>query len=72
MLNRSTDKNVQKEFYFIMQNNSIKPFRLKKSSLLDLMSSSQAKAAERYAKENRLSYKDDADINQILTFGFSN
>lgn len=72
MLNRSTDKNVQKEFYFTMQNSSIKPFRLKKSSILDLMSSSQSKAAEKYAKDNRLSYKDDADINQILTFGFSN
>ena len=72
MLNRSTDKNVQKEFYFIMQNNSIKPFRLKKSSILDLMSSSQAKAAEKYVKDNRLSYKEDADINRILTHGFSN
>jgi len=29
MLNRSTDRNVQKEFYFVMQNNLIKPFRLK-------------------------------------------
>ena len=72
MLNRSTDKNVQKEFYFTMQNNSIKPFRLKKSSILDLMSSSQAKAADKYAKDNRLSFKDDVDINKILTFGFSN
>jgi hypothetical protein len=72
MLNRSTDKNVQKEFYFIMQNNLIKPFRLKKKSILGLMTSEQAKAAENYAKEYRLSFNKDEDINKILTYGFSN
>jgi len=72
MLNRSTDKNVQKYFYFIKEGSSIKSFRLKKSNILDLMSSDQAKAAEKYAKSNRLSYKKDADINAILTHGFSN
>lgn len=72
MLNRSTDKNVQKEFYFIKQNSSIKPFRLRKSSILDLLSTNQAKAAEKYVKDNRLSYKKDADVNRILTHGFSN
>jgi len=72
MLNRSTDKNVQKEFYFIKQNSSIKPFRLRKSNILDLLSPDQAKAAEKYVKDNRLSYKKDADVNRILTHGFSN
>ncbi|MFT5214898.1 MAG: hypothetical protein ACI83H_000004 [Glaciecola sp.] len=72
MLNRSTDKNVQKEFYFIRQNSSIRSFRLKKSNILDLLSPDQAKAAEKYVKDNRLSYKEDADVNRILTHGFSN
>jgi hypothetical protein len=72
MLNRSTDKNVQKEFYFIRQNSSIRSFRLKKSNILDLLSPDQAKAAEKYVKDNRLSYKEDTDVNRILTHGFSN
>ena len=72
MLNRSTDKNVQKQFYFIKEGSLIKPFRLKKKNILELMSSEQAKAAEKYAKDNRLSFKDDADVNLILTQGFSN
>jgi hypothetical protein len=72
MLNRSTDRNVQKEFYFVMQNNLIKPFRLKKKSILGLMSSEQAKVADNYAKEYRLSYSEDEDIKRILTQGFSN
>lgn len=71
MLNRSSDKNVQKKFYFIKQGNSIKPFRLKKSNILGLLSSDQAKTAEKYAKDNRLSFKKDADLNRILTQGFS-
>lgn len=72
MLNRSTDKNVQKEFYFIRQNSSIRSFRLKKNNILDLLSPDQAKAAEKYVEDNRLSYKEDADVNRILTHGFSN
>lgn len=72
MLNRSTDKNVQKQFYFVKKGSSIEPFRLKKKSILSLMSSNQAKAAENYAKEHKLSFKKDADVNRILTHGFSN
>lgn len=72
MLNRSTDKNVQKQFYFIKNGNVIEPFKLKKSNILGLMSSEQAKYAEDYAKTNRLSFKKDVDVNRILTHGFSN
>jgi hypothetical protein len=72
MLNRSTDRNVQKEFYFVMENNLIKPFRLKKKNILGLMTSEQAKIADNYAKQHRLSYNKDQDINRILTQGFSN
>jgi len=72
MLNRSTDKNVQKHFYFVKKGSSVEPFRLKKKSILGLMNSDQAKAAEKYAKEYKLSFKKDADINRILTHGFSN
>lgn len=72
MLNRSTDRNVQKEFYFLKEGNNIKPYRLKKKNILALMSSDQAKVAEKYAKDNNLSYNEDADINRILTKGFSN
>ena len=72
MLNRSSDKNVQKVYHFIKQGSNIKSFRLKKSSILDLMTSDQAKAAEKYAKERKLSFKESADVNLILTHGFSN
>ena len=69
----TTFSNIQDGIVLIDKEGSlIKPFRLKKKNILELMSSEQAKAAEKYAKDNRLSFKDDADVNLILTQGFSN
>ena len=51
MLNRSTDKYIQKEFYYIRQNDLISPFKLKKKSLMKLVDQSEAKKIIAYVKK---------------------
>lgn len=46
MLNRSTDKYVQKSAYYIRENDLIKPLRLKKKNVLRLVNNDSQKAKE--------------------------
>ena len=46
MLNRSTDKYVQKSSYYIRENDLIRPLRLKKKSVLRLVDNDSQKAKE--------------------------
>jgi uncharacterized protein YjhX (UPF0386 family) len=46
MLNRSTDKYVQKSTYYIRENDLIRPLRLKKKSILRLVDNDSKKAKE--------------------------
>lgn len=73
MLNRKTDKYVQKESYFIKKENSIKKFKLNKKQivkLLNLSNDGEQKLME-YAKDNKLSFKDDRDVKKIMNYSMS-
>ena len=75
MLNRSNDKYVKKESYFIrsQESNTIEGFKLSKRSLNKLFQNSSMDVSRilAYIDSNKLSYKDENDVIKILDFAFS-
>ena len=76
MVNRSNDKYVKKREYFFrnVNDNLIESFRLNKRSLNKVIQNSPKGSATvlTYIELNDLSYKNELDVVQILTFAFSN
>ena len=76
MVNRSNDKYVKKREYFFrnVNDNLIESFRLNKRSLNKVIHNSPNGSASvlAYIELNDLSYKNELDVVQILTFAFSN
>ena len=75
MVNRSNDKYVKKESYFIRKENDklIESFRFNKRSLNKLFenSSIDINRISAYIDSNNLSYKDENDVIKMLEFAFS-
>ena len=65
MINRSKRKIIQKEYYYKLVGQRLERFKFKKKNILAL-AGDQADDLEAYAKANRLSFKDDDDVAQIL------
>ena len=76
MVNRSNDKYVKKESYFIRdaEDKSIQKFKLNKRSFSKLFSNKDLdlERIERFSSSNRISFKDEEDVIQLLKFAFSN
>ena len=76
MVNRSNDKYVKKESYFIrdVEDKSIQKFKLNKRSFSKLFSNKDLdlERIERFSSSKRISFKDEEDIIQLLKFAFSN
>ena len=76
MVNRSNDKYVKKREYFFrnVNDNLIESFRLNKRSLNKVIQNSPKGSATvlAYIELNDLTYKNELDVVQILTFAFSN
>jgi hypothetical protein len=72
MVNRANDKYAKFSSYFIMQNNSIKPFKLRKKSVYKLFNGDKnvISRLESYVLNKKLSYKKENDIAQILDYAF--
>ena len=75
MVNRSNDKYVKKESYFIRsgENNMIESFKLSKRSLNKLFenSSMDVNRILTFIDSSNLSYKDENDVIKMLEFVFS-
>lgn len=73
MVNRSNDKYSRFSSYFIKLNNSIKPFKLRKKSVINLLSADKNSISrlEIYVNTNSLSYKREKDVIQILDYAFN-
>ena len=76
MVNRSNDKYVKKESYFIrdVKDKSIQKFKLNKRSFSKLFSNKDLdlERIERFSSSKRISFKDEEDIIELLKFAFSN
>ena len=74
MLNRSNDKYVQKQSYFLRseENGIIESFKLNKRSLNKLFQSSSKdlNRIQSYLESNNLSYKSEKDVIRLLGFVF--
>lgn len=66
MINRSKRKILTKERYYVKKKNSIKSMKFKKKGILALAGDKSADL-ERYAKKNKLSFKDESDVRRMLT-----
>ena len=75
MVNRSNDKYVKKESYFIRssQNKTIESFKLSKRSLNKLFENSSMDVSRilAFIDSNNLSYKDENNVIRMLEFAFS-
>jgi len=73
MVNRSNDKYSRFSSYFIKLNNSIKPFKLRKKSIINLLSADKNSISrlEIYINTKKLSYKNEKDVIQILDYAFN-
>jgi hypothetical protein len=75
MVNRSNDKYVKKESYFIRssQNKTIESFKLSKRSLNKLFEDSSMDVSRilAFIDSNNLSYKDENNVIRMLEFAFS-
>jgi len=60
------DKYVQKSDYILKKGKKMTKFKLKKSNVLSLYGN-KAKELEAFAKENKLSFKNDADLKRMLS-----
>ena len=75
MVNRSNDKYVKKESYFIRssQNKTIESFKLSKRSLNKLFENSSMDVSRilAFIDSNNLSYIDENNVIRMLEFAFS-
>ena len=73
MVNRSNDKYARFSSYFIKRNNSIKPFKLRKRSIYNLLDNDKnvISRLESYMSNKTLSYKREKDVVQILDYVFN-
>ena len=70
MVNRPMDKYVRSSSFYLQEDNSIKPFKIKKSTLLRLLDAnpSRKKAFIKFMNDNKLSYKDETDIEKAFRY----
>jgi len=73
MVNRKTDKYIQRESYYVKKDNSIKKFKLNKKQVLKLLTSDKNTADKiaDYAKTNNLSFKKDFHLKKLLDYSMS-
>ena len=70
MLSRTRDRLVRKWFYYIKDDNGIRHFKLSKNRILKALDLSEAEKSRMidYAKTNKLSFKDEDEVKQILGY----
>jgi hypothetical protein len=68
MVNRKSDRLVRKEILYLKKDNVVKRFKLNKKRVLRLVIANNKKDVLRYAKDEKLSFRKERDINRILEY----
>ncbi len=68
MVNRSKNKIKRHSDYYIFSNGTMRSFKLKKSSILNLVNNEQVQKLQQYVKDYKLSYKKEKDISMMLNY----
>lgn len=71
MVNRRSDRLVRKQILFLKKDDAVKKFKLTKRRVLDLINTDNKEAVLRYAKEKKLSFRKEEDLNKILEYSSS-
>lgn len=66
MVNRPKSKIKKKSSFYLLKNNVISDFKLKKSSIVGLMQDDKVSALKDYADKYNLSFKKEADVKKLL------
>jgi hypothetical protein len=67
MLAQANDKYIVRDSYYMKKGKSFKKIKLKKSSVLKL-AGNKAAELEAFAKKNRLSFKNELDLQKMATY----
>ena len=68
MVNRSKNKIKRHSSYYIFKNGGIQSFKLKKSSILNLIGNDYVQNLQQYVKDNNLSYKKENNVIKMLNY----
>jgi hypothetical protein len=71
MVNRKIDRLVRKEVLFLKKDNAIKRFKLTKRRVLDLINADNKEEVLGYAKDKKLSFRKEEDLNKLLEYSSS-
>lgn len=72
MLERTTDEYFIKSSYYLKRGDKFEKFSLSKKKINGLVEADRIKDLSKYVKSNKLSYKKDKDVNQMLTYILKN
>ena len=67
LLARANDKYIMRDSYYVKKGKSFKKLRLKKSDILKA-AGSKSSVVEQYAKDNNLNFKNERDLQKIVSY----
>jgi len=71
MVNRRVDRLVRKQVLFLKKDDAVKKFKLNKRKVLGLVNAADEEDVLRYAKDEKLSFRKEEDLNKILEYSSS-
>jgi len=67
LLARANDKYIMRDSYYVKKGKSFKKLKLKKSEILKA-AGSKSSVVEQYAKDNNLNFKNERDLQKIVSY----
>ena len=68
MVNQKNDRIIRKKTFYLLKDDSFRKFRLRKRKVLKLIDESLLDEVKSYVKKNKLSFRKEIDLKQILNY----